>query len=447
MRRDWVLALAVGGLTCGLVWVAAPWGNPGLWAGLVLAAFAVEQGLRHWFWSRSNLTQDEAARLWVDQGRRQERELKEISALLDTLPTLGHSAPVGNLERIQRLVEAHRHREDERRFQGDQDGKVQKVLASVNPLADLLRSHLGQSLEITESAALGIMTKLKEVVATTTKLVESLESSQTKAKARYAEAHVMIADTQVLVEGMNGYQRQRDRQIQEDGEAIKSIVRQINELKSMTALIRNFTEETNVLAVNATIEAARAGRAGAGFAVVAKEVKKLATEAGTATDLIEKSITDISRTVNEKLLAIVAQIRIEDEERWLSSLAATLPRLSKDIQLTVTELDGLAQDTKGSVEAVRGAIYEALGHSQFQDITRQQIEQVQKGLRLMGQHGASVARAVNTRAGLPRDFDTFDVVATELLNSYTMSKQHVVHQKTLGADSKQENTRPLIELF
>lgn len=91
---------------------------------------------------------------------------------------------------------------------------------------------------------------------------------------------------------------------------------------SVVNLIRDIAEQTNLLALNATIEAARAGEAGRGFAVVASEVKQLAEQTSKATDEISGQVTGIQNSVRDAASSIGNITEKVDEIRSLTTVVA-----------------------------------------------------------------------------------------------------------------------------
>ncbi len=93
-------------------------------------------------------------------------------------------------------------------------------------------------------------------------------------------------------------------QAQKTDESIARLSQAAGRINDVVKLIREVAEQTNLLALNATIEAARAGEAGRGFAVVASEVKALATQTAKATAEIDAQVADMQSATAESVAAI-----------------------------------------------------------------------------------------------------------------------------------------------
>ena len=327
--------------------------------------------------------------------------------------------------------------------------KLQALLASGPHLTEILQAQLTQTNGVTETAALAILQRLTEVESEAARLLATQEDGKARAASLHDNAQTLIGESRQHLDEMESYRHQRAQQVQEEGAAIQSVVVQVAELKTLTSVIREVTRMTNLLALNAAIEAARAGAAGRGFAVVAGEVRSLSKQIESAAVRIEESIVQVSETVNSKLVTMIEQNRSEDETRWLATLACTMSRLSGDFQSAVGELEGLSQSTHGAVSSIRSAVIDVLGQAQFQDTTRQQIEHVQNGLAMCGQHLMQAEQGLAGNWTAPMDIASMDDAIETLRANYTMQSQHATHHAVAGGQSAVSagNDRPAIELF
>jgi twitching motility protein PilJ len=143
-----------------------------------------------------------------------------------------------------------------------------------------------------------------------------------------------LAAMQNNIAGMNAI---RDS-IQETSKRIKRLGESSQEIGEITELISDITEQTNVLALNAAIQAASAGEAGRGFSVVAEEVQRLAERSGDATRRIAALVKTIQTDTHDAVAAMERSTRGVVEGTQLSDAAG---RALEDIDNVSRQLDEL----------------------------------------------------------------------------------------------------------
>ena len=143
------------------------------------------------------------------------------------------------------------------------------------------------------------------------------------------------------------------------GDTARTLAEGAQKIGDVVTLIQSIAEQTNLLALNATIEAARAGEAGRGFAVVASEVKSLAGQTAKATTEISEQITAIQTASDETVAAIrnVADV-IGEIDQIGTAIAAAIEQqgsATKEISRSVQEAARGTQEVNTNIAGVQRA--------------------------------------------------------------------------------------------
>lgn len=327
-----------------------------------------------------------------------------------------------------------------------EDGKelaerLAHIGAALDPHGDVngvLRAQLASVVEATEDAALTIVRQLSAVEGRVRELCGWAAERVAAGDRLLADANAMLERTALTIEEIRHHIDRRGADASRaDGES--SLI--LQEAHAMVRTLTSIAGRTRILALNANIEAVRAGSHGRAFAVVATEVKSLAQQSKDAAERIGSSIATLH----------AAQDTDGDREARGEETRA-LVAVEQELAALRTEYDRLAQDHAGVLRhlaaasrELRAQVAEVLASIQFQDITRQRIEQVSAALAdSTAQLSALRDFAVDGRNTAAAAAPT----TAALRGSYTMEDQRTVHADTTGDDDGASDAgRARIELF
>ena len=179
-------------------------------------------------------------------------------------------------------------------------------------------------------------------------------------------------------------------QIQETSKRIKRLGESSQEIGSIVELINDISEQTNILALNAAIQAASAGEAGRGFAVVADEVQRLAERASNATKRIETLVQTIQSDTNEAVSSM---------EQTTSEVVAGA-RLAEDAGTALGEIEKVSSDLSGLIQGISSAAKQQ--SSAASNIT-QTMNTIQSITAQTSQGASQTAQSIGNLAQLAAD--------------------------------------------
>ena len=263
--------------------------------------------------------------------------------------------------------------------------KLSNVINEINVQSertqDTLNKLVSSAQEICEKGAdcegrsITVSAASEEMLSTTEDIARNCEDASNLAHSTKAIIDDGVSRIKTTIDAI----RQQSTEIQANSQAVEKVAKRSLDINSIVNTIEEIAAQTNLLALNAAIEAARAGEAGRGFAVVADEVRALASrtsastkeiaamvadiqkDAATASDSINQSVVNMERTsedtaeVESTMKDMLSHIdNVNSQITQIASAAEEQTTATNEISQHIHDISGIAQDVNNVASSSQG---------------------------------------------------------------------------------------------
>jgi methyl-accepting chemotaxis protein len=304
--------------------------------------------------------------------------------------------------------------------------EMREIVRGESREGDSLHQHIGevidkiagQFFEIEESAKQAVVSlgdmeayihSLAEAGGGHSAMLEETDGRLARVTDMSRSVAARIRDSAGKAESLRGDIATGEEQAQEVNDMVKTIAREVGVISEMTAIINQISEQTNILSMNAAIESAHAGQAGAGFAVVADEIRKLAESTRENAGRIHEELLAIGRNTQGALKASELSFEtfngITGKIGDLTQELADISSAAGETGAMNGEINGALQESVRFSQRLKDGSADMMAHHQsfsaalelirsLSDTTRTEIKEIHSGTRELLEHLKKIQRHI-----------------------------------------------------
>jgi methyl-accepting chemotaxis protein len=312
---------------------------------------------------------------------------------------------------------------------------------------DVLRGQIGDSLAESEREVVAAIEQIGHLIGQSEQQRQHIALSVKSGRDLTESTHQRAENNKKVIAAIEMQLHRQNEEMRANFTRIQNLSAGVCALTPLIKVITSIAQQTHLLALNAEIEAARAGSAGRGFSVVANEVRKLAAHSTDAASEISQTINSTCKKVQRELVDAQASLKRHEADNSMSQLVEDLSSMQQQFSRNGGLLLEVISEVETNYAESVNRLSEAMGHIQFQDVMRQRLGHVQDALVNLYEHLQELSELPDNLEWDGQLDRTFKTILDSHLSQYRMASQTQTHLAFSGGAAKVDQSAPAIELF